>query len=260
MPERLLRTKLYVPALRPDWVPRLHLLKRLDAGLQRKLTLVSAPAGSGKTTLLSAWLHRLDGAREALPAEGKRPAAAWLSLDQGDNDALRLFSYLLAALQEVDSQIGRDIAPTLAATKTPALSEWVIALVNDIARLPTPLVLVLDDYHLIHELAIHEALALLIDRQPPSLHVVIATRHDPPFPLPRWRAHGQLMEIRERDLRFSPQEAATFFSQALGLQLDAEQVATLAERTGRGGGAPARGGAGLSAAHVDSAALERATL
>jgi LuxR family maltose regulon positive regulatory protein len=231
MPERLLRTKLHIPPLRPDWVLRPHLLERLDAGLQRKLTLVSAPAGSGKTTLVSAWLHHLTGAQDDRSSEGKPRAAAWLSLDAGDNDALRFFSYLVAALQEVDSHIGQDLAVTLAAAKAPPLSEWVIGLLNDIVQSRIPLILVLDDYHLIQELAIHEALASLIDRQPPSLHVVIATRHDPPFPLPRWRARGQLAEIRDRDLRFSPQEAAILFSQALGLQLNAAQVATLAERT-----------------------------
>jgi LuxR family maltose regulon positive regulatory protein len=218
MPMPILETKLYMAPLRPEVVPRPALIERLGAGLQRKLTLVSAPAGSGKSTLVSAWLQGLDR------------TAAWLSLDEGDNAPVRFFAHLFAALGQVDG-VRRSAQDLLQASPSPQPDALVAALINDIAGDAEPFVLVLDDYHTIHELAIHDAVGLLLDRQPPELHLVIVTRHDPPLPLSRLRARGQLTEIRQSDLRFRHDEAAVFLRQAMGLPLTDADIAALEERT-----------------------------
>jgi LuxR family maltose regulon positive regulatory protein len=224
----LLTTKLFVPPIRPDWVPRPHLMARLDAGLHHKLTLISAPAGSGKTALASAWLSRLRVPEQA----GSTPRdVAWLSLDEGDDDPARFFAYLLAALATVEPSLGQDLRPGLQAPQLPPIDSLVTALINELAARPRPLMLALDDYHTLDDLAIHEALGLLVERQPASLHLVIVTRHDPPLPLSRLRARGQLTEIRQDDLRFSPEEAAQFLNESMGLELAPSQVGLLAART-----------------------------
>ena len=215
----LLTTKLYIPPIRPEVVPRPRLLEHLNAGLDRKLTLVSAPAGYGKTTLISAWLHTAD-----VPF-------AWLSLDEGDNDPVRFFTYLIAALQGIDVEIGHSVQGWLEAPQPPALEELAATLINDIAAVPGSFVLVLDDHHVITERAIHESISFLLERQPPQMHLVIATRHDPPVPLARLRARGELVEVRQSDLCFTVEEAAAFLNQSLGLDLSASEVALLGERT-----------------------------
>ena len=215
----LLTTKLYVPPVRPEMVPRPRLIEHLDAGLERKLTLVSAPAGYGKTTLVSAWLRAAD-----VPL-------AWLSLDEGDNDLVRFFTYLIAALQGIDAGIGQAVQGWLDAPQPPDLEQLVAALINDIAVAPGSFVLALDDHHVITERAIHESLSLLLDRQPPQMHLVIATRHDPPLPLARLRARGELVEVRQSDLCFTTGEATAFLNQSLGLGLSTSEVALLGEHT-----------------------------
>ena len=215
----LLTTKLYIPPIRPEVVPRQRLIEHLNAGLDRKLTLVSAPAGYGKTTLISAWLHTAD-----LPF-------AWLSLDEGDNDPVRFLTYLIAALQGIDVEIGHSVQGWLEAPKPPALEELAAMLINDIAAVPGSFVLVLDDHHVITERAIHESISLLLERQPPQMHLVIATRHDPPVPLARLRARGELVEARQSDLCFTVEEAAAFLNQSLGLDLSASEVTLLGEHT-----------------------------
>jgi LuxR family maltose regulon positive regulatory protein len=219
MPVPILETKLYIAPVRPEMVQRPALLERLSAGLGRKLTLVSAPAGSGKSTLVSAWL--LGGERRY----------AWLSLDEGDNDTVRFVSHLVAAVSMVHGDVGRDAQRLLEASASPPIETLVSMLINDIAGDVDPFVLVLDDYHTITELTIHDAVGFLLDRQPPEMHLVIITRHDPPLPLSRLRGRGQVTEIRQDDLRFSDGEATAFLTQAMGLQLSDAHVAALQERT-----------------------------
>ncbi len=214
----LLKTKLFMPPLRHEAVQRPRLTARLDAGLRCALTLISAPAGFGKTTALLEWAGRL-AAR-----------VAWLSLDEGDNDAARFCAYLVAALQTVLPGIGD---PALAALRSPQppLETVLTGLINEIAAETGPLVLILDDYHTIRTPAIHDAVAFLIDHLPAPLRLVIATRADPPLPLARLRSRGQLAELRAADLRFTPDEAASFLNQAMGLGLSAADAAALEVRT-----------------------------
>jgi LuxR family maltose regulon positive regulatory protein len=218
----LLATKLYIPPLRPNLVPRPRLIERLDEGLRqgRKLTLVSAPAGFGKTTLLSEWIH----------TSGARRDNAWLSLDEGDSDPGHFLTYLVAALQRIDPAIGQEVQHLLEAAQ-PSIESLVAALINDIAATPAPIVLVLDDYHALAEPAVHQAVALLLERQPPSLHLVIVTRHDPPLPLSLLRGRGEITEIRQNDLRFTPEEAAAFLERSMGLHISPSGVAALEEHT-----------------------------
>ncbi len=226
MPSPLLKTKLHIPPTRLNPVPRPRLIEKLNEGLTRPLTLISAPPGFGKTTLLTAWLE-----------QSTRPAA-WFSIDERDNDLARFLAYLVAALETVQAGIGRQSLNRLHSRRAPALESIMTLLSNDIAAIPhdpsTPLgagfVLVLDDYHLIELQAIHEAMGFLLDRLPPPMHLVIATRADPPLPLARLRARGQLVELRAPDLRFSPDEAAAFLNERMGLNLTSEQIAALDAR------------------------------
>ncbi len=219
MASSLLTTKLCIPPARPDLIARPRLIERLDAGLRCKLTLVSAPAGFGKTTLLTQWLHTAD-----------RPFT-WLSLDEDDNDPVRFLTYLVAALQGVDDAIGQALQSLLGTPHLPPAEAMVTTLINDIAAVPEAFLLVLDDYHVIHSRDIHDALRFLLDRQPPTLHLVLLTRKDPPLPLARLRARDQLLEFRADDLRFSTAEAATFLNTALDTMLDEAVVEALEART-----------------------------
>ena len=209
----ILATKVFIPPNRPGWVARPRLLQKLDDGLRagNKLAMVSAPAGSGKTTLVTGWV---DGLR----ASSNGTQTAWLSLDAGDNDLAVFFSYLIAALRTCEPAIGEVTASLLAQPTLPAADALLLPLVNDLTRMSGQVVLVLDDYHVIQLPAIHEALALLIERQPPNMQVVITTRQDPLLPLARWRARGMLTEIRLRELRFNEEEVAEFLSRAVGSQ------------------------------------------
>ena len=221
----LLTTKLYIPPVRPDpstglrtrLVSRPRLVERLNAGLHRKLTLISAPAGFGKTTLLSEW------------ASGW--SVAWLSLDEGDNDPVRFWAYFVSALQTVHECVGEAALATLQSPQPPPIEAILTALINEIAAVPDPLALVLDDYHLITAQPIHEALTFLLDHLPPQVHLAIATRADPPLPLARLRARGQLTELRATDLRFTPTEAAAFLNGVMGLGLSVDDIAALDART-----------------------------
>jgi LuxR family maltose regulon positive regulatory protein len=231
----LLTTKLYIPPARPDWVPRPHLIARLNAGLYHKVTLISAPAGSGKTTLASAWLSRLRKPAadrgQAIEEEPAHRDVAWLSLDEGDSDPARFFAYLLAALGTVEASLGQGVRHLLEASQLLPIQPLVAALINDLAARPEPLVLALDDYHTIDDLTIHEALSMLVERQPANLHLVLITRLDPPLPLSRLRGRGQVTEIRQGDLRFTSEEAARFLNESMGLQLAPSEVVLLESRT-----------------------------
>jgi LuxR family maltose regulon positive regulatory protein len=215
----LLATKLYAPILRAGLVPRPRLMERLAAGLACRLTLVSAPAGYGKTTLTAAWLQ-----------EAGR-AYTWLSLDEADNDPARFTAYLLAALQKIDSNIGQA-AQAMMQPPQPAPPESLLtSLINDIAATPQPFVLVLDDYHLIQALPIHQQISFLLEHQPPQMHLVIASREDPPLPLSRLRARGQITDIRQRDLQFTEEETAEFLQRMMGLDLSADGITALLRHT-----------------------------
>jgi LuxR family maltose regulon positive regulatory protein len=231
----LLRTKLYIPPPRPELVPRPHLIERLNEGLHRKLTLISAPAGFGKTTLVSEWVADL-----RLEAMGRAPppmAIAWLSLDEGDNDPTRFLTYLIAALQTIEARrepagrIGGGTLGALLSPQPPPAEAILTALINEIAAVPDRIILVLDDYHLIGAQPVHDALTFLLRHLPPQAHLVITTREDPPLPLARLRARGQLTELRAADLRFTSSEAAAFLNQVMGLDLSADDVAALEART-----------------------------
>ncbi|HZI74118.1 MAG TPA: hypothetical protein VFD73_08880, partial [Gemmatimonadales bacterium] len=186
------------------------------------LTLVSAPAGFGKTTLLAQWL-----------AESGM-SAAWLSLEPGDNELVRFLSYLIAAFQTLDPHLGIG-ALTLLQMPPPAAAETVLTLLtNDVGshgRDGGDLVLVLDDYHVLDAQPIDQALTYLVEHLPPHMHLVIATREDPPLPLARLRAGGHLTEVRAADLRFTLSEAAAFLTQVMGLTLEAQDIAALEMRT-----------------------------
>jgi LuxR family maltose regulon positive regulatory protein len=213
----VLATKLYQPRPRPGLVPRTHLLDRLAAS-EPAITLLSAPAGFGKSTLLSLWLARLS-----------RPVA-WLTLDQADNDLGRWLRSLLAALQSVAPPLGASVMHLLDTARPPA-AFLVTTLVNDLVALDGPLTLVLDDYQTITSAAVHDALTALLDRRPAQLHMMIASREDPPLPLSRWRAAGALTELRAAELRFTTAEVAAFFTNGIGVALADADVAALETRT-----------------------------
>ncbi len=220
----LLTTKLYMPPVGPRWVPRPHLIQQLEEGLHlgQRMTLVSAPAGFGKTTLLSEWLRQAD-----------RPVT-WLSLDDGDNDPTRFLAYLIAALQKIDPAIGQSAQATLQATHPLPMESLLTTLINDIVAAAEPFILVLDDYHVIETPAIHQAVSFLLDHMPPldqGMHLVVATRADPPLPLARLRGRGQLTELHAAELRFTSSEAGVYFNDTMALDLSAEHVAALEQRT-----------------------------
>jgi len=215
----ILATKLYLPRLRPNVVSRPRLLERLNEGLHRKLTLIAAPAGFGKTTLVSEWVALIE-----------RPTA-WLSLDEGENDPARFLAYLVAALQTIAATIGEGVLGVLQSPQPPPPEAILTALLNEITTLPDHFVLVLDDYHVIDAKPVDIVLTYLVEHLPPQMHLVIATREDPHLPLARLRARGHLTELRAADLRFTASEAAEFLNQVMGLNLSAEDIAALEDRT-----------------------------
>jgi LuxR family transcriptional regulator, maltose regulon positive regulatory protein len=216
----LLVTKLHIPRPPTKLVARTHLVERLERGANRALTLVSAPAGFGKTTLLAQWLAQSD-----LPA-------AWLSLEAEDNDPTRFLSYLVAALQTLDAQVGTT-ALALLRTPQPPSPETVLAVLtnNLVERGGGDIALVLDDYHVITADSVQRGMAFLLEHLPPQLHLILATRADPPLPLARLRAQGQLSEVRAADLRFGTAEASAFLQTVMGLDLAAEAIAILENQT-----------------------------
>jgi len=215
----ILRTKFYIPPTRSEWVSRPNLIEQLHAGLHHKLTLISAPAGFGKTTLLSAWIASI-----------ARPVA-WVSLDEGDNDPARFWTYVVTALQTIKADIGQAALAMLRSPQLPAIEPLLVQLINEIAAIPECLVLVLDDYHTIQAPAIHEALTFLLDHLPPQMHLVVASRADPPLPIALYRGRGEVTELRQADLRFTLDEAIAFLTQVTGLNLTIDEVAALTTRT-----------------------------
>jgi len=215
----LLATKLYRPLPRAHLVRRSHLMERLTEGAQGPLMLLSAPAGFGKTTLLAQWLAE----------RGTR--AAWLSLDAGERDPARFLTYLVAAVQTLVLNLGAEVVRLLHSSQPPPIETLLTTLLNDLTAIPDPFVLVLDDYHLVEANPVDQALTYLVEHLPPHLHLVLATREDPQLPLARFRARGQVTELRAADLRFTPSEAADFLTQVMGLPLSAADIVALEART-----------------------------
>lgn len=216
----LLATKLHVPSLGVQLVHRVALLDVLSAGLRRKLTLLSAPAGWGKTTVLAQW---------AL-AGGEDKRFGWLSLDPSDNDPVWFWMYVIAALQKTSPGVGMRAVELLAMGADP-VQVVLPTLLNDLDPIAGPMVLILDDYHLVTNRAVHEQLAFFISRLPADLHLVLATRSDPLLPLARLRASGDLAEVRTDDLRFGAGEAEHLLNDVLGLELAHEDIELLHRRT-----------------------------
>ena len=212
----LLESKLRVPARRPDAVARPRLAERLGAAARLPLTLVSAPAGFGKTTLLTEWLA-------GVPAG--TADVAWLSLDHRDNDPALFWTYVVTAVQRA-AGVGAG-ALQLLTSSPPSPDAALAALLNELDDLPRDLLLVLDDYHLVEASQIHEGTAFLLEHLPPRLHLVLAGRADPPLPLARLRARGQLAEVRVSDLRFTPEESTAYLNGPMGLRLGEGDVAAL---------------------------------
>ena len=219
MPSQLLDTKLFAPRRRRGLVDRPRLVERMNRGVESKLTLISAPAGFGKSTLLAEW-------RETYTAPGS--STAWLALDSSDSDPAVFWANVVAALQTIRPSVG-DAGRM--AGEPADLESLLTSMLNELATEPGDIILVLDDYHAVDGPGVHEGMGFLVEHVPPQVHVVIATRADPPFPLARMRARGELVEIRVADLRFTPDEAAAYFNDVMGLGLAATEVTTLEGRT-----------------------------
>jgi LuxR family transcriptional regulator, maltose regulon positive regulatory protein len=217
-----LATKLHVPQPPVQLVPRPHLIERLQHAMDRALILIAAPAGFGKTTLISSWLEHA-----SLPV-------AWISLEQDDDDLTRFWSYVFTALSRTHQGLGTSALALLQASPLsplPPIETVLTVWINDLVVLPHEVALVLDDYHVISAQPIHRSLTYLLDHLPPQLHLVMATRADPPLSLARLRARGHLTEIRAADLRFTSEETAAFLTRTLALELSAQDIATLEART-----------------------------
>ena len=227
MSSPILLTKLFIPENRPELVSRSHLVDQLNNGLHRKLTLISAPAGFGKTTLVTNWLHSQEG--DASPF-----LIGWLSLDEDDNDPVRFLTYLITALKRIpglETEIGAGALQMAQAPQPPSPQTILTAIINEIAIITEKIVLVIDDYHLIDNQSVHDALSFLLENLPPQLHLVITTREDPPLQISRLRSRGQLNEFRAVHLRFSTAETEEFLNQIMGLGLSAQDITVLEKRT-----------------------------
>jgi LuxR family maltose regulon positive regulatory protein len=219
--DALLATKLHVPGPQPGLVARPRLLERLEEALARGLVVVCAPAGFGKTALLADWARR------------SQRTVAWLSLDAGDNDPTRFWRHAAAALDRMRPGIAEQLAPLLGPPAPASFEGLVTALINQLAAEPGDgdAVLVLDDYHLVDAEPVHASMGFLLEHRPPGLHLVLASRADPPLAVARLRARGQLAELRDRDLRFTVEEAAALLRTAVGPDLPDAAVAALLART-----------------------------
>ncbi|MEM7344109.1 MAG: LuxR C-terminal-related transcriptional regulator [Chloroflexota bacterium] len=218
----ILQTKLYIPPIRAELVARPRLTERLQASLSGKVTLVSASAGFGKTTLVSELVGR---------QQGPQTRVAWISLDEQDNDLVRFWSYVIAALEMVQSGVGAPALALLQGTRPAPIEEVLTTLINRLLTISTPFSLVFDDYHVITQSPLHEAMIFLLDHLPQQMHLIIISRTEPPLALNRLRVRNQLTELRESDLRFTDSEAATFLNQTMGLNLSPQDVLALEART-----------------------------
>jgi LuxR family maltose regulon positive regulatory protein len=237
----LLATKLFAPQPRTNSVPRLRLLMQLDRALTVPLTLVAAPAGAGKTTLLADWLAtraagrglRTESVASLLSPQTstRSPLAAWLSLEAEDNDQATFVRYLVAACQQLAPHVGAAVLPLLSQAQQLTPAALLRPLLNDLAALASPSVIILDDCHVLTAPEVHATLLFFLEHLPPQLHLVIASREDPPLPLARMRARGALVELRAQDLRFTAAESTAFLSTTMALNLAPEHVAALESRT-----------------------------
>jgi LuxR family maltose regulon positive regulatory protein len=218
-PVDVLHTKITPPQVRANRVNRSRLFSLLEEGITRPLTLIAAPAGFGKTTMLSEWVQE------------RRLPAAWISLEQNDNEPARLLSTIASALGTLGAKIGTDALNMLRSMQLPAMSAIVESITTDLCEKPEARVLVLDDYHLIHNKDIHELVSQFIEQMPADFHLFISTRVDPILPLARLRARDQLVEVRAEELRFSKTETASFLREVMGLELTDEDILTLEQRT-----------------------------
>jgi LuxR family maltose regulon positive regulatory protein len=218
----LLATKLAIPPPRASLVPRPHLIDRLQMGLRGPLTLLAAPPGCGKTSLLSAW--------RASP-QGRAMLLAWVALDAGDNDPARFWSYTLSALDGLAPGAAEAALALLEAPQPPPIEVVLTPVLNALSDTPTEMVLALDDYHVISERAIHQGVGFLLEHLPAHLHLLLASRADPPLPLARLRASGAVTELRAADLRFTAPEATAFLTEVMGLPLDTAAIEALEART-----------------------------
>jgi LuxR family transcriptional regulator, maltose regulon positive regulatory protein len=225
-PPPLIKTKLFIPQRHPGLVSRRHLLNKLGQGAQRALTLISAPAGYGKTTLLSEWIATLQKA-------GSSPswAVCWISLDPGDNDPIRFLTYLTTALEKAHPGVGVETQSVIRSSESLHTSTPLSMLINELQGLSQSILLALDDYQFISNPVIHDGITFLLEHLPINVHVVIATRSDPPLPIALFRGRNQLTEIRANDLRFMPDEAAELLNKVFNLALTPEQMAILENRT-----------------------------
>jgi ATP/maltotriose-dependent transcriptional regulator MalT len=215
----LIKTKLFIPRPRQILVSRPRLTERLNAGLNKKLTLLAAPAGYGKTTLLSEWIPQ------------SPRCVTWLSLDDGDNDPTQFWAYFISSLQQLHPDIGAGALAQLQSSRAIAMTSILTSLINDITAFPDQFASVLDDYHFIDLQPIHDTLIFFINHLPANMHLVITSRVDPNLPLARLRARDKLTELRASDLRFSVDEAAEFLNRSMELNLSGEEVAALEMRT-----------------------------
>jgi len=220
METSLLATKLFIPKARPGLVPRPRLMARLEAAFTCRLTLVSAQAGYGKSTVLAQWI-----------SENRPPGGtAWVSLDEGDNDPVRFWDYFIAALRTLRPNTGETALALLHSPQSYSAESVLTALINDITDISDDFVIVLDDYQLIKAEPIHSAIVFLLEHMPPRMHLVIATRADPPLHLSRLRGRGTMVEIGADDLRFTVEETAALLK-AQHLELPDEDISTLNART-----------------------------
>jgi LuxR family maltose regulon positive regulatory protein len=215
----LLNTKLYIPPVRSDLVARPRLVERLESNVDRKLTLVSAPAGFGKTTLLSEWIH------------SQNRSAAWISLDKGDNDLAKFLAYFVSALSIIEEGMSEEAMAMIESPQLPSIDGILTPVINSVAERTSQFTLILDDYHAITNTQVHEAVRFILDSIPPHLHLVISSRADPPWPLSRMRARGEMAEIRANDLRFTPEEVMSFLNDVMGFDLSTEDIKLLESRT-----------------------------
>ena len=218
-PYPLLTTKLYIPLRPAHCVSRPRLVQRLNQGLKCKLILISAPPGFGKTTLMSDWLHQT------------RTPTAWFSLDTADNDPIYFLKYLITACRNLDAEVGKGALARLQSPQLPATETILISLLNDFVALTNDFVVVLDDYHLLQNQQIHDLVTFLLVHQPAPMHLVIASRADPPLQLARLRSQNQVAEIRAHELGFTTEESTIFFNEKLKLALSEKEITVLGSRT-----------------------------
>jgi len=223
----LLTTKTIIPQLRADLVPRPRLIEKLNTGLDGRLTTISAPAGFGKTTLAAAWIRQMPISNHPWHLKD----CAWISLDSNDNEPVRFMQYFITAIQLIYPDLGTEQLEVLNNSSKPVIETIAQEMLNEIAVLDRPLLVIFDDYHEIHSDDNHQVLQTMVDYLPPKMHIVITTRENPSLPLPRWRSRNWLNEVTSNDLRFNQAESTDFFRNTMQLDLSTEAVALLEERT-----------------------------